>query len=237
MSFPGCQISKCFSAAFTQQVTRLSGEASAHVVVLAVDGEIAPGPDGPRKGSLMNPHEPAVRINGLGNSRQGWKCWVSHTRWLIAAGARLIRTLLVVVYEERLGELSNLRERGWPMNLQTLLTQRTMKALDVGIQIGSMRGDDIGLHAQAEQEAYERGREIPSRRTADLAGVIVKGEYPVRAWGQAMLAHKLGHHLARALRRRNRHVPLGATRSRCQHRRALASSTTCCRLPSAEACT
>jgi hypothetical protein len=54
-----------------------------------------------------------------------------------------------------------------------------------------MRGDDIGLHAKTEQEAHERGGEIPSRRAEDLAGVIVKGEH----LGQAMRAEKLGHHL------------------------------------------
>jgi len=123
MSFPGCQISKCFSAAFTQQVTRLSSEGSAHVVVLAVDGEIAPGPYGPCKGSLIDLHEPAVRIDGLGNSRRGRKCWGGNTRRLSAAGTRLIGTLLVGMSEKCLGELSNLRERGWPMDLQALLTK------------------------------------------------------------------------------------------------------------------
>jgi hypothetical protein len=103
MSFPGCQISKCFSAAFTQQVTRLSSEGSAHVVVLAVDGEIAPSPYGPRKGPLIDLHEPAIRIDGLRNSRQGRKCWVGHTRRLVAAGTCLIGTLLVVMSEKRLG--------------------------------------------------------------------------------------------------------------------------------------
>ena len=116
MSFPGCHISKCFSAAFTQQVTRLSSEGSAHVVVLAVAGEIAPSPYGPCKGSLIDLHEPAVRIDGLRNSRQGRKCWGGHTKRLVAAGMRLIGTLLVVMSKKRLGELSNLRKRGWPMD-------------------------------------------------------------------------------------------------------------------------
>jgi len=66
-----------------------------------------------------------------------------------------------------------------------------MKALDVGVQIRSMRGDDSGLHAKTEQEAHERGGEIPSRRAADKARVIVKGEH----LGQAILAQKLGHYL------------------------------------------
>lgn len=44
LSFPGCQSSKCFSAAFTQQLTRLSSQGSAHVGVLAGEGEMARGP-------------------------------------------------------------------------------------------------------------------------------------------------------------------------------------------------
>ena len=75
----------------------LTSEGSAHVVVLAVAGEIALGPYGPRKGSLLDLHEPAGSHDGLGNSRQGRKCWEGHTRRLVAAGARLIGTPLVVM--------------------------------------------------------------------------------------------------------------------------------------------
>jgi hypothetical protein len=82
------------------------------------------------------------------------------------------------------------------------------------------------LHAKTEQEAHQRGGEIPSRRAEDLAGVMVKGEH----LGQAMRAQKLGHHLARELRHRNCHAPGGATRSRCQHRRSWRS------LPHVAAC-
>ena len=46
-------------------------------------------------------------------------------------------------------------------------------------------------HSEAEQEAYQRRGEIASRRAADQARVIVKGEHT----RQAMLAEKLGHHL------------------------------------------
>jgi hypothetical protein len=187
MSFPSCQISKYFSAAFTQQVTRLSSKSSAHVVVLAVDGEIALGPYGSRKGSLIDLYEPVVRIDGLGNSRQGRKGWASHTRRLVATGARLIGALLVVMSQKRLGELRNLRERGWSMDLQALLTKRAMKSFDVRIQIGSTRGDNIGYHPKTEQEAHQCRGEIPSGRAANKAWIIVKGEHG----RQAMLAQKL----------------------------------------------
>ena len=52
-----------------------------------------------------------------------------------------------------------------------------------------MRGDHIRYHSKAEQETYQRRGEIASRRAADQARVIVKGEHP----GQAMLTQKLGH--------------------------------------------
>ena len=102
---------------------RLSCQTSAHVVVFAVDRESATGAYSPRKGLLIDLHEPAVRIDGLGNSRRGRKCWGGNTRRLSAAGTRLIGTLLVGMSEKCLGELSNLRERGWPMDLQALLTK------------------------------------------------------------------------------------------------------------------
>jgi hypothetical protein len=63
----GCQMSKRFSAALTQHVTRFSRQASAHVVVQMVDAQIAPGADRPHKSSSVYLHEPVVRINRLWN--------------------------------------------------------------------------------------------------------------------------------------------------------------------------
>src|SRR2546423_14308424 len=48
-----------------------ASQGSAHVGVLAVDGEIAPGPDSPRKGSLLDVHEPAGSHHGLGVGNAG----------------------------------------------------------------------------------------------------------------------------------------------------------------------
>jgi hypothetical protein len=67
MSPSGFQMSKHFSAALTQHVTRFSSQASAYVVVLVVDGQIAPGADRPRKSSLVHLHEPVVWIDRLWN--------------------------------------------------------------------------------------------------------------------------------------------------------------------------
>lgn len=95
----------------------LARSGSAHVVVLAVDGEIAPGSYCPRKGPLMDMHEPAGSHDDLGNSRQGRKRWEGHTRRLIAAGACLIGTLLVVVVKKGLCHLMRFWQRAWSMDL------------------------------------------------------------------------------------------------------------------------
>jgi hypothetical protein len=86
----------------------LASQASTYIVVFAVDCEIALGPYGSRKGSLIDLYEPEVRIDALGNSRQGRKGWGGHTRRLIATGARLIGTLLVVVGKKGLCHLTRL---------------------------------------------------------------------------------------------------------------------------------
>jgi hypothetical protein len=64
----------------------LSGQSSAHVVVLAIDRHIATSPDGSRKGLLVHLHEPAVGIDGLWHSRQGRELLAGHTRRLVATG-------------------------------------------------------------------------------------------------------------------------------------------------------
>jgi len=58
-----------------------------------------------------------------------------------------------------------------------------------------MGRNHIGLHPKTEQEAHQGGREIPSTRTADQAGIIIKGEHA----RQAMLAEKLSHDLEERL--------------------------------------
>jgi hypothetical protein len=75
------------------------------------------------------------------------------------------------------------------MHLQALLTKWAVKSLDVCIQIGPVRGDDIGYHSHTPKEPHQCRGEIPSQSTFDKAWVIVKGKHP----GQAMFTQKLGH--------------------------------------------
>ena len=137
---------------------------SSDVVLPVIDAYASIGLHGAGKGLLVHPSQPAVRIHHLGHGWQGWKLGTSHTRWPVATGARLVGTLAVVMNQKRLGEFRDLRERAWPMDLQTLLTKRAVKSLDIRIQIGSMRGDDIGYHPKTEQEPNQGGREIPDSK-------------------------------------------------------------------------
>ena len=95
----------------------LAGQAAAHIVVYVIDGELPIGTDRASKGLLIDLHEPAIRIDRLGNSRQRRERRAGYTRRLVATGARLVGSLAVVVREIRLGELRDLRERAWPMDL------------------------------------------------------------------------------------------------------------------------
>ncbi len=101
---PGCQMSNCFWAAFTQHATRFSSKASAHIIVFTVDRQLPISPDRASKGLLIDLHQPSIRIDRLGNSRQRRECRAGHTRWMVATGARLVGPLAVVVSKIRLGE-------------------------------------------------------------------------------------------------------------------------------------
>jgi hypothetical protein len=95
----------------------LACQASAHIVDLTIDHEIPSGPDRARKGLLMDLHQPAIRIDRLGNSRQRRKRWTGHPRRLVPTGARLVGPLVIVVGQERLGQLRDIREGARPMHL------------------------------------------------------------------------------------------------------------------------
>jgi hypothetical protein len=101
----------------------LASQVSAHIVVMVSGSEFPVGPDGASKGSLIHLQEPPVRINGLGNRGQRRESWTSHLRRLVPTGACLVGPLAVVVGKERLGELRDLQERVWPVDLQALLTK------------------------------------------------------------------------------------------------------------------
>ncbi len=71
-----------------------------------------------------------------------------------------------------------------------------MTMLDhVGVQIGSMRGDDIGLHTKTQEEAHERRGEIAATGATHKTGIVIKGEQK----GETMFAEKLGHDFQQGL--------------------------------------
>ena len=88
---------------------------SADVVLPVIDAYASIGLHGAGKGLLVHPSQPAVRINHLGH---GWECWklgTSHTRWPVATGARLIGTLVIVMWHKGEGRLVDLLARARPM--------------------------------------------------------------------------------------------------------------------------
>jgi hypothetical protein len=61
----------------------LACQSSAHVVVLMIEREVATGPDGPSKGSLIHLHEPAIRINHFWDAGQHRELLTGHTGRLV----------------------------------------------------------------------------------------------------------------------------------------------------------
>jgi hypothetical protein len=85
----------------------------------------------------------------------------------------------------------------------------------VGVQIGAMRGDHIGLHPKTQQEAYQRRGEIAATRTTDEAGIILKGEQS----RPTMLAQKLGYHLQQRFGiKLSSDLPMEPDRGACIHK-------------------
>ncbi len=80
--------------------------------------------------------------------------WASYLWWSVATGARLIGTLIVVMREKGLGDFVDLLGGARQVHQQAFLPQRAMKSLDIRVQIGTMRRDNVGLYSKTQQEAY-----------------------------------------------------------------------------------
>jgi hypothetical protein len=55
--------------------------------------------------------------------------------------------------EERLGDLTHLLQRGWLVPLETLLSVGAVIPFDIGVLVRPMRGTNMGLDSQTEQES------------------------------------------------------------------------------------
>ncbi len=103
------------------------------VVFPVIDAHASIGLHGAGKGSLMHAHERAVRIDHFWH---GWECRelrTGHTRRAVAAGARLVGTLMMVMRHKGEGRLGDLLAGAWKVDLQAFVRERPMKALDVGV--------------------------------------------------------------------------------------------------------
>jgi hypothetical protein len=86
-----------------------------------VDRDPTTGLDRAGKGLFVHPLQPAVRINGLWHGGQERERMAGHTRWSVATGARLVRTLVVVMRQKDLGDLVDLLVGAWQLHQQAFL--------------------------------------------------------------------------------------------------------------------
>ena len=83
----------------------LTCQGSANVVLPVIDTHASIGLHGASKGLLVDPLQPAVRIDLLGHCRQPGKLRAGHTWGLVAAGTCLVGALLIVMDQKGLGGL------------------------------------------------------------------------------------------------------------------------------------
>ncbi len=95
-----------------------------------VDRDPTAGLDCADKGLFVHPLQPAVRIDRLWHGGQERERRAGHTRRSVATGARLVGTLVVVMRQKDLGDLSDLLAGAWQLHQQAFLAQRAMKPLD-----------------------------------------------------------------------------------------------------------
>ncbi len=149
---------------------------SVDVVLLVIDAHATVGLHRAGKGLLVHSLEPRVRIDRLWHSRQYRELGAGHTRRMVAAGARLVGTLVIVMRQKGRGDLGDLFAGAWEVDQQALVRERPMKALDVGVEVGTMRRDHIGFHPNAPEKAHQRRGEIAPGRASDKARIVIKGE-------------------------------------------------------------
>jgi len=127
---------------------------------------------------------PAVRVDGRRQRRAPGKDRQGYGWRAVAAGARLIGPLVVVVLLERRGHLPDRFERLRQVDLQAFPVQGALNARDKGSASGPARRTDEDLHTQHLPKAHQGGGKIVPARAADEARSASAGD-PA---GQALLA-------------------------------------------------
>ena len=103
--------------------------------------------------------------------------------------APLMGSLMVVVVRVVLGDRSDFFQGAGTLYAQALIFVRTMIALHKSVQLRMPGRADVGLNANAEQEAGEGRRRIACAGAPDPPGIAIKGE-PV---GKTISAQKGDH--------------------------------------------
>jgi hypothetical protein len=89
---------------------------SADGVLLVIDAHGAVGLHRAGKGLLVHSLEPRVRIDRLWHSRQCRELGAGHTRRMVARGARLVGSLVIVMRQKGQGRLGDLFAGAWEMD-------------------------------------------------------------------------------------------------------------------------
>src|SRR6266516_3100152 len=89
----------------------------------------------------------------------------------------LVRSLLIVMVHELLGDFAHFLQGGRSIHLKALLTVTSMVSLDVTIFVWPPGWADIVLDSQAEQEAAKGRRKITTTGTSHPSGVSVEGPH------------------------------------------------------------
>jgi hypothetical protein len=98
----------------------------------------------------MDVLQPSIGINERGKRREAWKRWERDTRWQVATGKRLVRSLCIVVVQEAGGNLTHLLKGLGAMQLYALLVKRSMVSFYKRVFVWPMRRADVGLDSQTQ---------------------------------------------------------------------------------------
>ena len=130
----------------------LSDESLADVVRPFIDGNRSISADFAYKPLTLDVPKPTVGIDPVRQAGQGGQAGEGNSRWLVATGAALVGTFMMIMVVKMFESLGSLPGVLWQVHLDAFTLQRAMQALDIRVFVGTMRWTDLRLDAQAQQK-------------------------------------------------------------------------------------
>jgi len=118
------------------QAEAVTDELAGDVILLEIDLDHTMGIDLALHVPAIQPVQPAIRIDDLGQGTQGRQSRKGRARGLVAAGQCLVGPLEVVVLAEVLGHLAGLLQGGRLFDAQTFCLVAAVVALPEGVLLG-----------------------------------------------------------------------------------------------------